>query len=135
MSVPSSRGEYNAKSAEVTSLRDALFDAAGEMRMIVAVAAFRALSDMSAFDAQVNIRRLDSLLAACAGDESAAPAARSMAVQLCGERRVKSARPALERILTSPDSPEILRRGASRPARWRFSDEFDTISCSETESP
>ena len=84
------------------------------MRMIVAVAAFRALSDMSAFDAQVNIRRLDSLLAACAGDESAAPAARSMAVQLCGERRVKSARPALERILTSPDSPEILRRGASR---------------------
>jgi hypothetical protein len=37
-----------------------------------------------------------------------------MAVQLCGERRVKSARPALERILASPDSPEILRRSASR---------------------
>ena len=108
------RGVYNAKSAEAKSLRDALFDAAGETRTIVAAAAFRALSDMSAFDVQIDTRRLDSTLAACAGNESAAPAARSMAVQLCGERRVKSARPALERILTSPDSPEILRRGASR---------------------
>jgi hypothetical protein len=36
-----------------------------------------------------------------------------MAVQLCGERRVMSARPTLERILASPDSPEILRRSAS----------------------
>ena len=52
-------------------------------------------------------------LAACAGGHSAAPAARAMAVQLCGERRVNSARPALERILASPDSPEILRRSAS----------------------
>ena len=114
MSVPSSRGAYNPKSAEAKSLRDALFDAAGEMRMIVAVAAFRALSDMSAFDAQIDTRRLDSTLVACVGNESAAPAARSMAVQLCGERRVRSARPALERIIASPDSPEILRRGASR---------------------
>ena len=96
------------------SLRGALFAAAGETRTVVAAAAFRALSDMSTFDAQVNIRRLDSLLAACAGDAFATPAARSMAVQLCGERRVKSARPALERILTSPDSPEILRRSVSR---------------------
>ena len=107
------RGVYNAKSAEVTSLRDALFDAAGETRTVVAAAAFRALSDMSAFDAQIDTRRLDSTLAACAGDAVAASAARSMAVQLCGERRVNSARPALERILASPDSPEILRRSAS----------------------
>ena len=81
--------------------------------MIVAVAAFRALADMAAFDPQIDIRRLDSTLAACAGDAVAAPAARSMAVQLCGERRVNSARPALQRILASPDSPEILRRSAS----------------------
>ena len=114
MSVPSSRGAYNPKSAEAKSLRDALFDAAGEMRMIVAAAAFRALSDMSAFDVQIDTRRLDSMLAGCAGDAFVTPAARAMAVQLCGERRVKSARPALERILTSPDSPEILRRSTSR---------------------
>ena len=113
MSVPSSRGAYNPKSAEAKSLRGALFDAAGETRMIVAVAAFRALSDMSAFDAQIDTRRLDSTLAGCAGDAFAAPAARAMAVQLCGERRVRSARPALQRILVSPDSPEILRRSAS----------------------
>ena len=93
---------------------DTLFAAAGETRTVVAAAAFRALSDMSAFDAQINARRLDSMLAACAGGHSAAPAARAMAVQLCGERRVNSARPALERILASPDSPEILRRSASR---------------------
>ena len=110
----SRRGAYNPKSAEAMSLRDALFDAAGETRTVVAAAAFRALSDMSAFDAQIDTRRLDSTLAACAGDAVAAPAARSMAVQLCGERRVNSARPALERILASPDSPEILRRSASR---------------------
>ena len=86
----------------------------GETRTIVAAAAFRALSDMSAFDAQIDTRRLDSMLAVCADDASATSASRSMAVQLCGERRVKSARPALERILASPDSPEILRRSASR---------------------
>ena len=113
MSVPSSRGAYNPKSAEAKSLRDALFDAAGEMRMIVAVAAFRALADMAAFDPQIDPRRLDSTLAACAGDAVAVPATRSMAVQLCGERRGRSARPALERILASPNSPEILRRSAS----------------------
>ena len=84
------------------------------MRMIVAAAAFRALADMAAFNPQIDIRRLDSMLAGCADDHSAAPAARAMAVQLCGERRVNSARPALERILASPDSPEILRRSASR---------------------
>ena len=110
----SRRGVYNPKSDEAKSLRDALFDAACETRTVVAAAAFRALSDMSAFDAQINARRLDSMLAACAGGHSAAPAARAMAVQLCGERRVNSARPALERILASPDSPEILRRSASR---------------------
>ena len=110
----SRRGAYNPKSAEAMSLRDALFDAAGETRTVVAAAAFRALADMAAFDAQIDTRRLDSTLAACAGDAVAAPAARSMAVQLCGERRVRSARPALERILASPDSPEILRRSASR---------------------
>ena len=110
----SRRGAYNPKSAEAMSLRDALFDAAGETRTVVAAAAFRALSDMSAFDAQIDTRRLDSTLAACAGDAVAASATRSMAVQLCGERRVNSARPALERILASPDTPEILRRGASR---------------------
>ena len=110
----SRRGAYNPKSAEAMSLHGALFAAAGETRTVVAAAAFRALSDMSAFDVQIDTRRLDSTLVACAGDAFATPAARSMAVQLCGERRVKSARPALERILTSPDSPEILRRSASR---------------------
>ena len=110
----SRRGAYNPKSAEAMSLRGALFDAAGETRTIVAAAAFRALADMAAFDPQIDIRRLDSMLAGCAGDHSAAPAARSMAVQFCGERRVKSARPALERILASPDSPEIFRCSASR---------------------
>ena len=110
----SRHGAYNPKSAEAMSLRGALFDAAGETRTIVAAAAFRALADMAAFDPQIDIRRLDSMLAGCADDHSAAPAARSMAVQICGESRVNSARHALERILASPDSPEILRRSASR---------------------
>jgi hypothetical protein len=58
--------------------------------------------------------RLLPRFAVCAGDASAVTAARSMAVLPCGERRGRSARPALERILASPNSPEILRRSAKR---------------------
>ena len=39
-------------------------------------------------------------------------AARVMAVHLCGERRVKSAIPALEKICAAPGTSEILRRSA-----------------------
>ena len=106
------RGEYDAASAESQKLRSALFDAAGETRTIVAAAAFRALSDMSAFDSRIDAGRLDSLLARCAADPSAAPAARAMAVQLCGERRIISSKAALEALLSNHDTPEILRRSA-----------------------
>ena len=107
------RGEYDADAAESRKLRAALFDAAAETRTIVAAAAFRALADMVTFDTRIDERRLDSLLAACVGDESAAPAARSMAVQICGERRVRSSLPALETIRDNPSAPDILRRAAA----------------------
>ena len=107
------RGEYDAEAAESRKLRSALFDAAGETRTIIAAAAFRALADMSVFDPKVDTNRLDSLLAACTADASSDPASRSMAVQLCGERRVKSSRPALESIRSDPTAPEILRRSAN----------------------
>ena len=107
------RGGYDADAAESRKLRAALFDAAGETRTIIAAAAFRALADMAAFDPRVDTNRLDSLLAACTADASSDPASRSMAVQLCGERRVKSSRPALESIRSDPTAPEILRRSAN----------------------
>ena len=106
------RGVYDPASADSRSLRAALFDAAAETRTIVAAAAFRALADMAAFDPHIDSRRLDVRLATCAGDASAAPAARVMAVHLCGERRVKSAIPALEKICATPGTSEILRRSA-----------------------
>ena len=106
------RGVYDPESADSRSLRAALFDAAAETRTIVAAAAFRALADMAAFDPHIDSRRLDVRLATCAGDASAAPAARVMAVHLCGERCVKSAIPALEKICAAPGTPEILRRSA-----------------------
>jgi hypothetical protein len=93
-------------------LRAVLFDAAGETRSIVAAAAFRALADMSEFDSRIDARRLNSLLSRCAADSSSAPAARAMAVQLCGERRVVSARSALEAICADESAPEVLRRSA-----------------------
>ena len=108
------RGEYVAASAKSQKLRSALFDAAGETRTIVAAAAFRALSDMSAFDSRIDAGRLDSLLARCAADLSAAPAARAMAVQLCGERRVKESRAVLVKIISNKSNSEILRRSAKR---------------------
>ena len=107
------RGEYDADAAESRKLRTALFDAAGETRTIIAAAAFRALADMSVFDPRVDANRLDSLLAVCAADASSDPASRSVAVQLCGERRVRSSRPALESIRSDPTAPEILRRSAN----------------------
>ena len=106
------RGGYDADVAESRKLRAALFDAAGETRSIVAAAAFRALADMSEFDSRVDARRLDSLLSRCASDSSSAPAARAMAVQLCGERRVSAARSALESILDDGSAPEVLRSSA-----------------------
>ena len=106
------RGVYDPASADSRSLRAALFDAAAETRTIVAAAAFRALADMAAFDPHIDSCRLDVRLATCAGDASAAPAARVMAVHLCGERRVKSAIPALEKICAAPGTSEILRRSA-----------------------
>ena len=108
------RGEYDAASAESQKLRLALFDAAGETRTIVAAAAFRALSDMSAFDSRIDAGRLDSLLAACTADASSDPASRAMAVQLCGERRVRPSRPALEAISGIPSIPAVLRLSARR---------------------
>ncbi len=108
------RGEYVAASAKSQKLRSALFDAAGETRTIVAAAAFRALSDMSAFDSRIDAGRLDSLLARCAADLSVAPAARAMAVQLCGERRVNESRAVLVKIISNKSNSEILRRSAKR---------------------
>ena len=89
------RGAYDPESADSRSLRAALFDAAAETRTIVAAAAFRALADMAAFDPHID-----------------ALASRVMAVHLCGERRVKSAIPALEKICAAPGTSEILRRSA-----------------------
>ena len=106
------RGEYDADAPGSRKLRVALFDAAGETRSIVAAAAFRALADMSEFDSRVDSRRLDTLLSRCAADSSSAPAARAMAVQLCGERRVSAARSALESILDDGSAPEVLRSSA-----------------------
>ena len=108
------RGEYDADAAESRKLRAALFDAAGETRTIVAAAAFRALADMAVFDPRVGANRLDSLLATCAADASSDPASRSMAVQLCGERRIRSSRSALKAISTDKTSPVVLRLSARR---------------------
>ena len=108
------RGEYDADNAGSRKLRSALFDAAGETRTIIAAAAFRALADMSVFDPRVDTNQLDSLLSACVADASSDPASRSMAVQLCGERRIGSSRLALEAISADKTSPVVLRLSAWR---------------------
>ena len=106
------RGKYDADSRESAALRDTLWDAANETRTIVAAAALRALADMAAFDPCIDVRRLDNRLAACVADGTASPAARAMAVQLCGERSIVSARSALEEICADESAPEVLRRSA-----------------------
>ncbi len=107
------RGTYSPDSAEARALRSALDEAVGETKTIVSAAAFRALADIAAFDPHVDGRRLDARLAACVADSAAAPAARVMAAQLCGERRIASARPMLAALAADPAAPETLRRSAA----------------------
>ena len=111
------RGRYDAKSCESATLRDALWDAADETRIIVAAAAFRALADMAAFDPHIDASRLDNRLASCVADGAASPAARVMAAQLCGERGIVAAKSALARIAADRSQPEPLRLAAGSSAR------------------
>ena len=111
------RGAYDADSPEAASLRRALVDAADETRTIVAAAAFRALDDFVAFDPHVNARRLNERLVACAADASAAPAARVMAVQLCGERGIASSIAMLRRLAGDQDENAVVRKSAARAVR------------------
>ena len=111
------RGKYDADSSESATLRDALWDAADETHTIVVAAAFRALADMAAFDPRIDVSRLDSRLASCVADSSASPAARVMAVQLCGERRVVSARAALAAIAADSAQLAPLRLAAATSTR------------------
>ena len=111
------RGKYDSDSSESATLRDALWDAAEEARTIVAAAAFRALADMAAFDPHIDASRLDSRLASCVADASASPAARVMAAQLCGERRVVAAKSALARLAADRREPDPLRLAAANSAR------------------
>ncbi len=106
------RGVYDSASAEAHTLRAALDEASTDTKTIIAAAAFRALADMAAFDPNVDVRRLDSRLAACAGDASAAPAARVMAVHLCEERRIAAARATLSALAETTATPAPLRLAA-----------------------
>lgn len=106
------RGQYDPKSAEAERCRAALYDAADETETIVAAAAFRALSDVSEFDSSINVRRLNNALVCCASDESASLAARVMAVQLCGERRLRASEMSLSSIASSSTTSKPLRLAA-----------------------
>ena len=92
------RGTYDPSGREAATLRSVLTEAAHETGSIVAAAAFRALADLAAFDDRVDAHDLDLQLADCVADSSAAPAARTMAIQLCGERGIRRAMPDLTRI-------------------------------------
>ncbi len=110
-------GAYDPDSEDARLCRDALLAATAETKTIIAAAAFRALSDVSAFDPYIDGKRLDAILVSCVGDASASSAARIMAIQLCGERRVSSALPALKGILDDATAP-IPHRHA---AKWALS--------------
>ena len=108
------QGRYDPSSSEARLLRQALEEAAQEARTIVAAAAFRALSDLAAFDPNVDLKRLGSRLLSCVSDASASQAARVMAIQLCGERKVASSRGLLKRLADDPKLNAVVRKSASR---------------------
>ena len=108
------RGRYEPSSSEARQLRQALEDAAQETRTIVAAAAFRALSDLAAFDPNVDSKRLDSRLLSCVSDASASQAARVMAIQLCGERNITVSQSALRKLVEDPSQSVVIRKSAGR---------------------
>ena len=107
------RGAYDPSSPEASHLRKALDAAADETRTIIAAAAFRALDDLAAFDHHVEARRLEARLVICAANAAAAPAARVMSVQLCGERKVVSSRSLLKRLADDPKENAVVRKSAA----------------------
>ena len=111
------RGTYDPSSPEAAQFRKSLDAAADETRTIIAAAAFRALYALAAFDPHIDARRLDSRLVACAADAKASPAARVMAVQLCGERRISSSHSLLKRLADDPKESTVVRKSAFR-ALW-----------------
>ena len=111
------RGTYDPSTPEAMQFRKSLDAAADETRTIIAAAAFRVLDDVSRFDANVDARWLESRLIACAADASASSAARVMAVQLCGERKVASSLILLKRIADDPKENAVVRKSAFR-ALW-----------------
>ena len=111
------RGTYDPSTPEAAQFRKSLDAAADETRTIIAAAAFRALDDLAAFDPHIDARRLDSRLVACAADASAAPAARVMAVQLCGERNVSASRSLLKRLADDQKENAVVRKSASHALR------------------
>lgn len=111
------RGTYDPSSPAAAQLRKALNAAADETRTIIAAAAFRALDDVSRFDPNVDAQRLEQRLVACAADAKASPAARVMAVQLCGERRISSSRSLLKRLADDTKENAVVRKSASHALR------------------
>ena len=111
------RGTYDPASREAGELRKTLWAASGETSTIVAAAAFRALADLAAFDPRIDGAKLENRLAACVGDAGVSEAARVMALQICGERRVAASRQAVRGILDDEDSPAVLRKAAGYALR------------------
>ncbi len=108
------RGTYDPNTSEAAQVRATLEAAAGETASSVAGPAFLALADLAEVDPHVDAVALDAHLAACAGDTAAHVPTRVIAVQLCGTRRIRAARPALQAILADPSAGTVLKLSAHR---------------------
>lgn len=111
------RGAYDPRSREAEGIRSTLGAAVRETATTVAAPALRALADLAAFDPEVDVEALDRRLAACLADPSAALPVRVMAAQLCGERRLTAARPALARLCGDAATPTPLALAARHALR------------------
>lgn len=108
------RGVYDPRSREAEEIRTTLASAIRETSTTVAAPAFRALADLAVFDPEVDTHDFDERLTACIADSSAALPARVMAVQICGERRLASARGRLVALRTDGKTPVPLSLAAGR---------------------
>lgn len=106
------QGGYDPETRQAADIRETLFRAASELQSTIVASAFRALADIAVADHLVDSDRVHALYMKCIGDASAAPAARAMAIQLCGELNIVQSLSSLRQVAEDAKAEMVLRLSA-----------------------
>jgi hypothetical protein len=106
------RGGYDAASDEALKIRAAMDAASRETESSIGGAALLALERLSRLDAKIDRAALAARAAACAANASSDLQTRIVAVQVCGEMRIKASGATLRALADDPAANTVLRLSA-----------------------